>query len=109
MTIYCLLKSHKIASSFAGQTPFAPGQWKPFMASTAGLMVLQQFLRPLRFVCAAALTPLVGQMIRTVEERLGVNQRRAGGIMFALLAVTTLTVLGTALATVTILNMPQSA
>jgi hypothetical protein len=79
------------------------------MVSTAGLMLLQQFLRPLRFFGAVALTPVVGKFIKRMEQRLKVNQRTAGAIMLGILAFSTLTVLSTALVIATILNMPKTA
>jgi uncharacterized protein (DUF697 family) len=88
-------------------TPFAPGQWQGFLGRVAGLLALQQLLRPIRFSCAVALTPLVDTMMGALQRRFKVAKRTAFGIMFVSLAVVTLTGFAAALATVTALNMPS--
>ena len=92
-----------------GLTPFAPGQWQGFLARVAGLLALQQLLRPFRFSCAVALTPLVDRMMGGIQRRLGTSKRKAFVVMLGLLAVVTTACFAAALTTVTVLNMPKSA
>ena len=92
----------------AGTTPFAGGQWSAFLGRVAGLLALQQLLRPIRFSCAVALTPIVDRMMGALERRLGVKRRIAFGIMLVSLAACTLTCFAVALGTATAMNMPKS-
>jgi hypothetical protein len=91
-----------------GQTPFSGGQWGPFMGRVAGLLALQQLLRPLRFSCAVALTPFVNRLMGAVQRQLGVTQRSAFVILLVALALTTLTGFAVSLTTVTMLRMPKA-
>eukprot|EP01025_Chloroclados_australasicus_P052824 TRINITY_DN6172_c0_g1_i1.p2 TRINITY_DN6172_c0_g1~~TRINITY_DN6172_c0_g1_i1.p2 ORF type:complete len:224 (-),score=13.01 TRINITY_DN6172_c0_g1_i1:226-843(-) len=89
-----------------GTIPFAQGQWPGFMARLAGLLVLQQFLRPLRFSGAMLLTPFVDRIMAAVQNRFKISKRNAFAVMCLLLALGTLAGFGVALTAVTVWNMP---
>jgi hypothetical protein len=91
----------------AGVTPFAGGQWGSFMARLAGLWALQQILRPLRFSCAMALTPLVDRMMGALQLKFKLTKQKAFLCMFVLLAVVTTAAFAVALTLATVLSMPQ--
>lgn len=92
-----------------GVTPFSGGQWGSFMARLAGLLALQQILRPLRFSCAMALTPIVDRMMGALQRRFNFSKQNAFICMFVLLAVVTTAGFGVALTLATVLNMPEAA
>lgn len=80
-----------------GLSPLAPGQWGGFLAVYAGLFALQNFLRPLRFTLAVALTPAVNRLMEYVQGRLNVNKGQAFGFLMLVLGVSTTALLGFAL------------
>lgn len=88
-------------------TPFGGGQFGPFLGRVAGLLALQQLLRPFRFSCAMALTPVVDRMLQWVQRRMGFSRKNAFVCLFVGLAVLTLAGYGVALTTVTVWNMPK--
>eukprot|EP00892_Ulva_mutabilis_P004695 jgi/Ulvmu1/2598/UM014_0049.1 len=90
-----------------GMTPFSGGQFGPFLARAAGLLALQQLLRPIRFSCAMALTPFVDRMLSWLQKRMGVSRSVAFYWMFAGLAAGTLAGFTVALTAVTVWNMPK--
>jgi hypothetical protein len=92
-----------------GVTPFAGGQWASFTARVAGLLALQQLLRPLRFSCAVALTPVVNRLMTALQERFKLKKQTAVGLMFLALALLTTAGYAVALTTVTVINMPKPA
>ena len=93
-------------SAGAGTTPFAGGQFQAFLGRVAGLLALQQLLRPIRFSCAVALTPFVDRMMSALQQRFNIPKRTAFGIMLVSLAAGTLTGFAIALSSATALNMP---
>ena len=93
----------------AGMTPFAAWQWGPFLARVAGLAIAQQFLRPLRFSAAMAITPFVDRMMGSLQNRFTLSKRQAFGVMFVSLAVVTTAGFAVALTTATVWNMPAKA
>jgi hypothetical protein len=92
----------------AGLTPVAAGQWPSFLARITGLLALQHLLRPLRFSCAMALTPVVDRMMGMLQRRLGVDKKGSFALMFVLLAAVTLSAFGVALTTATLASMPAA-
>lgn len=79
-----------------GMMPFAPGQWKGFVAIYAGLWALYSVLRPLRIALAIALTPLVDRMMEYLVHKLGVERRQAFFLLLIALIVFTLSSFGMA-------------
>lgn len=92
----------------AGLTPFAAGQWPSFLARITGLLALQHLLRPVRFSCAMALTPVVDRMMGMLQRRLGVDKKGSFAIMFVLLAAVTLSAFSVALTAATVASMPTA-
>lgn len=91
----------------AGMTPFGGGQFGPFLGRVAGLLALQQLLRPIRFSCAIALTPFVDRLLGALQRRMGFPRNIAFFCLFAALAVLTFAGYGVALTAVTVWNMPK--
>jgi len=55
----------------SGLSPLAPGAWKGFLATYAGIYaVLGTVLRPFRLALAVSLTPVYGAAVRFVQARL---------------------------------------
>lgn len=88
-------------------TPFSGGQLGAFLTRIAGLLALQQLLRPIRFSCAIALTPVVDRMLQWLQKRMGFSRLVAFFCLIAALAVVTLTGFAVALTSVTVWNMPK--
>jgi len=58
-------------SKASGLSPLAPGQWKSFMITYAGIYAtLGTVLRPFRFALAVSCTPLYSRVIASLRERL---------------------------------------
>lgn len=93
---------------YAGMTPFTAGQWGPFLARVAGLAIAQQFLRPLRFSVAMAITPCVDRMMGSLQARFNLSKRQSFGVMFVSLAVVTTASFAVALTAATVWNMPPN-
>lgn len=79
-------------------SPFAPGQWKPFLAIYGGLWVTMNFVRPLRVWIALGLTPYFDRFVERIRSRFGVRKAVALGItIFFVNVVGTFAFLGTGL------------
>ncbi|GMH33838.1 hypothetical protein BSKO_01672 [Bryopsis sp. KO-2023] len=81
----------------SGLSPLAPGQWSGFLAVYAGLFALQNFLRPMRFAVAVALTPAVNRLMERLQKSWGVSKGQSFGILMLLLAVVTTSTMALAL------------
>ena len=81
-------------SSRTGLSPLAPGQWPAFLAVYAGLVVLQNVIRPLRFAASVAISPAFDRLIGSVMARFGVGKAKAMAIVvFAVNVVGTFTLM----------------
>ena len=63
-----------------GQSPLAPGQWKPFLAVYAGFWVFNNFVRPVRVAAAVAISPQFDKAVLGFQDKLRVNKAVAVGI-----------------------------
>lgn len=81
-----------------GVSPFAPGQWKAFLAIYGGLWAAMNFVRPLRVWLALGLTPYFDKLIQKISAKFGVKKSVALGItVFFVNILGTFAFLGTGL------------
>lgn len=78
----------------SGLSPLAAGQWSGFLAVYAGLWALQNFLRPMRFALAVALTPAVNSLMEHIMESWGWSKGQAFGFLMLVMGVGTMAILG---------------
>jgi uncharacterized membrane protein YedE/YeeE len=69
------------------------GQWAQFLAIYAGLWVGAAFMRPIRLSMALAAAPLVNTFLESTQQRLKVNRGVAFGILLAMIAVGSFTII----------------
>lgn len=69
------------------------GQWPAFLAMYAGLWVGASFMRPIRLSLALAAAPLVNVFLEATQKRLGVNKGVAFGLLLAMIAAGSFTVI----------------
>eukprot|EP01023_Acetabularia_acetabulum_P016140 TRINITY_DN17969_c0_g2_i2.p1 TRINITY_DN17969_c0_g2~~TRINITY_DN17969_c0_g2_i2.p1 ORF type:complete len:220 (-),score=16.13 TRINITY_DN17969_c0_g2_i2:219-878(-) len=72
-----------------GVCPLAPGHWQGFLAVYAGMFVLNNIIRPIRFTVAIALTPFVNQIIISTQQRLKIGRPLAFTIVMVLMGLIT--------------------
>ena len=64
-------------SKASGLSPFAPGQWKAFLVTYAGIYAtIGSILRPIRFAIAVSFTPLYSRLISRVRDSLPFRSTR---------------------------------
>lgn len=81
-----------------GVSPFAPGQWKAFLAIYGGLWAAMNFVRPLRVWIALGLTPYFDKLVERIRLRCSVKKSVALGItIFVVNVLGTFAFLGTGL------------
>lgn len=69
------------------------GEWAQFLAIYAGLWVGASFMRPIRLSLALAAAPLVNAFLEGTQRRLRVNKGVAFGLLLALIAVCSFTLI----------------
>lgn len=80
-----------------GLSPLVAGQWSGFLAVYAGLWTLQNFLRPMRFGLAVALTPAVNKLMEHIMDSWGWSKGQAFGFLMLVLGVGTAVIVGSAI------------
>ena len=81
--------------STAGKSPLMANQWKPFLALYGGFWAAQNFIRPLRFSLAIAMSPVFDQFINWVQQRTKWKRQNAFAVyLFLLGSITSIAVFG---------------
>eukprot|EP01025_Chloroclados_australasicus_P021124 TRINITY_DN22184_c0_g1_i3.p1 TRINITY_DN22184_c0_g1~~TRINITY_DN22184_c0_g1_i3.p1 ORF type:complete len:224 (-),score=13.00 TRINITY_DN22184_c0_g1_i3:374-1045(-) len=73
-----------------GVCPLAPGHWQSFLGVYAGIFVLNNIIRPVRFTVAIGITPFVNIGITVLQNKFNVRRSSAFIMMLGLLAATTI-------------------
>ena len=90
---------HHTSCSQTGLSPLAPGQWKGFLAVYAGFFVFNNFVRPLRFTAAVAVSPQLDRLVAALQRRLRIRKGAAVALtVFLLNVVGTLCFMGSGIA-----------
>ncbi len=86
---YCgtLCASYIIFSKKYSVSPFAPGQWKNFLAVYGTLWISMNFLRPIRVWLALGLTPYFDQLVEKIRAKFQVKKSVALGITIFLVNI----------------------
>ena len=77
----------------SGVSPLEGGQWGQVLAIYAGLWVGASFMRPIRLSMALAAAPLINAFMDATQRRLRVNRGVAFGLLLAMIAVGSFTVI----------------
>lgn len=77
----------------SGMSPLEGGNWPEFLAIYAGLWVGASFMRPIRLSMAIAAAPLINGFMDASQRRLRVNRGVAFGLLLAMIAAASFTVI----------------
>ena len=101
----CLSIAWFLFSRRTGLSPLAPGQWPAFLAVYAGLVLLQNVIRPLRFALSVALSPTFDNLIAKVQDKFGVGKAKAMAVVvFSVNVVGTFTLMFSGIALASLLS-----